>query len=112
MKWLVKFADNWADEFDIEGFMVLSNEEFMQWARLVEEVSKKIDSGCSFAWYFGSEDYICYKEGQKLKASFNCDVITDSQASVINNLLINGYGNYGFFPSSESLEDFLSEDSK
>ena len=25
MKWLVKFADNWADEMDVEGFAIYFN---------------------------------------------------------------------------------------
>lgn len=107
--WLVKFTDNWADEFDVEGFMVLSNKDFMQWAQLIEEVSKKIDSGHSLVWYFGANDYLLYEEGRQLKESFSCDVIADSQANVLNNLLINGYGSYGFFPSSEFFEGFLVE---
>ena len=30
MKWLVKLADNWADEMDVEGFSIMSTGQFTQ----------------------------------------------------------------------------------
>ena len=41
MMWLVKLADSWADEIDIEGFSIMSTSQFNQWAKTVEEVAKK-----------------------------------------------------------------------
>ena len=78
MMWLVRFTDNWADEMDVEGFKVLPNSAFMQWARLVEDVSTAIDKGYEFEWFIGTNESIVYRTGRELKNCFKCEVIEDS----------------------------------
>ena len=58
MMWLIKFADNWADEMDVEGFAVLGSKDFMGLITLIEDVAKKIDSGKTFEWYIGTNEWI------------------------------------------------------
>lgn len=110
MMWLVKFADNWADEMDIEGFSIMSTGQFTQWARTVEEVAKKIDEGHPFEWYFGTNEWIDWEIGNEFKEVFSCDVITDEEANILKHLLLEGFDKYGIFPSGQDMTYFLEDE--
>ena len=103
MMWLVKFADNWADEMDIEGFSIMSTGQFTQWAKTVEEVAKKIDEGHNFEWYIGTNERIGWKSGENFKKAFNCEVISNEEANILKRLLLEGVDSYGLFPSGETM---------
>lgn len=110
MKWLVKFADNWADEMDVEGFIVLTNEEFVGYAHLIEDTVKAINSGREFEWFIGTNEWIGYCEGETFKEAFSFEVIDDRFANVLKALLLEGYGSYGLIPSSEDMAYFLEDE--
>lgn len=110
MMWLIKLADNWADEMDIEGFAIMSSQDFTQWAQTVEAVSKKIDSGSCFEWYIGENKWFDWWEGKEFKEAFSCEVITDEEADVLKRLLLKRYDKYGLFPSGEDMIYFLEDD--
>lgn len=110
MMWLVKLADNWADEMDIEGFSIMSTGQFTQWAKTVEEVAKKIDEGRSFEWYIGTNEWIDWDSGKDFKEAFNCEVITDEEANILKRLLLEGFDKYGLFPSGQDMTYFLEDE--
>lgn len=110
MMWLVKFADNWADEMDVEGFSIMSTGQFAQWAKTVEEVAKKIGEGHPFEWYFGTNEWIDWEIGKEFKEAFSCDVITDEEANVLKRLLLEGFDKYGIFPSGQDMAYFLEDE--
>ena len=110
MMWLVKLADNWADEMDIEGFSIMSTDQFTQWAKTVEEVAKKIDKGYSFEWYIGTNEWVDWDSGKDFKEAFSCEVITDKEAEVLKRLLLQGFASYGLFPSGEAMTYWLEDE--
>ena len=110
MKWLVKFADNWDDEMNVEGFTVLGTEDFMGFIRLIEAVGKKIDTGIPFNMFIGTNQYITYQSGRQFKDAFGFEVIEDDIAMALRTFLIEGYSKYGLFPSSEEMIDFVGGD--
>ena len=107
MNWLVKFADNWADEMDIEGLTIMSNADFMEWAKLVEDVAKKIDSGCPYTYWLGANEWLDYESGKDFKACFNCEVIDTEQTSIVKAFVMGEYHKFGFFPNDSDLMYFL-----
>lgn len=110
MMWLVKLADNWADEMDIEGFSIMSTSDFTLWAQTVEAVTKKIDEGHSFEWYIGTNEWIDWESGKDFKEAFACEVITDEDAAVLKRLLLQGFVTYGLFPSIGDMQYFLEDE--
>ena len=109
MMWLVKFADNWADEMDVEGFVVLNTKDFMNLMHLIESVAKKIDEGHVFEWYVGTNEWIDYIRGEDFKASFSCEVVSEEHANVLKSLLIGGFNKFGQFPSGIEMIYFLED---
>lgn len=110
MMWLVKFSDNWANEMDVEGFSIMSTGQFTKWAKTVEEVAKKIDSGRTFEWYIGTNEWIDWEDGKSFKEAFSCEVITDEEANILKRLLLEGMASYGLFPSGESMTYWLEDE--
>lgn len=110
MMWLIKLSDNWADEMHVEGFAVMSTKDFALFAQTVEDVCKKIDSGHTFTWYIGTNEWIEYYTGEEFKNSFDCTVIEDTQAMVLRSLLLEEETRYGLFPCIEDLMNFLADE--
>lgn len=110
MMWLVKLADNWADEMDIEGFSIMSTENFTKWAQTVESVARKINEGYSFEWYIGTNEWIDWDSGEDFKEAFSCEIISDAEAMTIGRLLLGCSNSYGLFPSIEEMTYFLEDE--
>jgi len=54
---LVKLSANYADEFDVEGFMVMAADAWEE----VKQDTKQVFDGCgSYEWYFGTNEYITF----------------------------------------------------
>ena len=108
--WLIKLEDNWADELNLRGFAVMSNAQFMAWARTVEKVANKIEEGHNFVWYIGTNEYVDYETGADFKAAFTCEAISDTQVAVLKQLLLNSKSDtYGIFPSLNEMNWWLED---
>ena len=93
---LVKYCSNWADEFDIQGFAIMNEEEYLQW---IEDFRKAKEF--NYDWYFGSNEFINYWDEE------DWSVINLSMEEALNLIYIldlgqehyeDGYPIYGFFP--------------
>lgn len=110
MKWLVKFADNWADEMDVEGFAIFGTKDFMGFMKLADDVANKISEDRPFTWYIGTNEWVDWHDGKRFKEAFNCEVISDEQAEVIQSFVIGKeFFHYGLFPDSDVMVDFLED---
>lgn len=109
--WLVRVIENWADEMGVGGFAVMSNDEFMHWARTAEKVANKIDStGYGFTWWIGTNEYIDYHTGKDFKQIFKCEVIDTNQAETLKNLLTGERGWYGHFVMLNEMTEYLEDE--
>lgn len=93
---LVKYCSNWADEFDIQGFAIINEKEYIQW---IEDFRKASDT--KYQWYFGTNEYInCW--------DFEDWSVTNLSKEEVLNLVFmldleqryydEDYPTYGFFP--------------
>ena len=94
---LVKYCSNWADEFDIQGFAIMNEEEYIQWIEDFRKAEKT-----DYVWYFGTNEYICYWDFKK-----DWSVTNLSKEEVLNLVFMldleqryydEEYPTYGFFP--------------
>ena len=98
---LIKFKDNWADEMDLDGFRVCSDEE----TNKIKDAMDKLEFPLEI--YFGTNEAVDYHSKESLMNSFTITRIEHSTAS----LLISYLGKeYGDFPDIEAyVEDQQSE---
>lgn len=112
MHWLIKFYDNWADEMDVEGFVVYPYDDYINYMRIVHDTAKKIDSGKTFELYFGTNEWIEYSTGEEFLSCFNSELIGPTEANILNCLLVQDYNKYGHFPIAADMLYFLEEESE
>lgn len=91
---LVKYNDNYSDEFDISGFKLYTKEEWVKFA-----LNARILFECKVVeYYFGSNEAISYEHGvDNFLTRFTLLDITEEMYTWLNTFVCY-CGKYGFFP--------------
>lgn len=76
---MVSYHDNYADEFDVEGFVVFSTDEWEQWKKNVP--AKNITAN------FGTNEYNNYGSKKEFLRCFTVKHITVAEAEVLFKVL-------------------------
>lgn len=100
-KILVKFNDNYADEFDVDGFMVISKNQF---DKDVELVKKWFADYGDAEFYFGTNEALSYDDFDDWFNSFSVTEITDDEAQVLTKLFGNSWSNRVEFGTMNAYE--------
>jgi hypothetical protein len=110
---LVKFDNNWADEFDIKGFVALSKEKWDEYKRKIKETFGENE----FNWYFGTNEDLIFEEGAvSYLKSFSESKISKSEFDFLKKKFAHAkdsmvkYGTIPFY-SDEDLEDMKQRNS-
>jgi len=85
---LVKFEGNWADEMDIYGFHVMSEE---QWEYKKNEIKH---TPFPEEVYFGTNEYETYETPEEYLRNFKVIEITEIEAEIISRLFGSYYGSF------------------
>ena len=103
-KILLSWDTNWADEMDISGFVIISEEKAKTWKEKVK----------NFKEYFnlcvGTNEEIEYSNGKELYDEVNSRKITQEEASIIEKYLGNSYGYTEFYNQLDDLEGWEDEE--
>ena len=97
-KVLVKYRDNYSDEFDVEGFAVDDADEWQKHLKLIEEAFKD-NPGASIECWFGTNEAITYESYDDYVEAFEVTPITDAEAATLEKLF--GGGSFGTFLTIE-----------
>ena len=60
MYYLVKYSDNWADEMDIDGFALLTEELYDEFISMVNKICDLLRDGETFEYYIGTNKFIIH----------------------------------------------------
>ncbi len=96
---LIKYEDNWADEMDIYGFHILSDETWEKFLALLDRVNELPNFQLNIG--VGSNEDIDYDSVEDLLKVFTASDISDDEAAVIQK---NFKLPYGQFPGDQLLE--------
>ena len=83
---LISWADNYADEFDFEGYSILTESE---WKKLKKSIKKK---NKSFELYIGTNEWVEYDNGQELLDCLSVSKITKKEKKFLENNLGSEFG--------------------
>ncbi len=98
---LVKYDCNYADEFDLEGFVVMSQLEWLKHITSVEKHFQKWDSEHEpDRWgnregievYFGTNEQIIYEGFESYRRSFEVTELSDTDYKTLERLFGKTYG--------------------
>ena len=82
MSWLlINFADNWADEFDIDGWFISESDVWEKFKNQPLREVGRMDG--SFDIYFGTNECCSYKSLAHYLSHFHVKEISDSDAEVL-----------------------------
>ena len=99
---VLKFEDNYADEFDVEGFVVVKSEFAEKWKELVGSFED------SFSFGFGSNEANDYDNGADFVSNITSVVITKEEAIVLANIFKNK-GEYCNVITKYGIADYFYE---
>ena len=105
--YLLKYEDNWADEFDVNTFCVMTEEEYNQFCAIIDEAISKIGNS-EIEIYFGTNEWInvtpeSFKQGLKVS-----EIDKDFYKGIIEHDL-DDFGTIRFSSILESIEYTLQE---
>lgn len=113
---LVIFDENWADEFDCEGFKVIKKD---LWMEHLQEIKFHFDEdGSKLKCGFGTNEWLEFESFDQYKKAFKTKELTDEQAKDICELfdldIESSYETFGIFAWREELfadhdNDFLKK---
>jgi hypothetical protein len=111
--YLVTYTDNWADEIDVSGHMIMSDKDYKEFCKAAKEVFK---SDGEFTYYVGTNQDITYYSYADFMETMHKRVITEAEIKVLEKFEICDSGNFPYneiqetFESIESGEDFQNND--
>lgn len=90
MKVLIKWEEDWADEFDMVGFIILEKEVF-------DNLINRINSAVyPFEAYFGTNEAYTFEEPQDVISKMQVKTITDGDSTELERIF--GSTNMGWTP--------------
>lgn len=84
---IVKFAANYADEFDIDGIRIFEEKD---WDEYVENMHIEWPD----EWYFGTNEFIEFQSFEDFMSKFTINTVSGKRAQYFNEMV----GSIGFFP--------------
>jgi hypothetical protein len=100
-KVFISFEDNWADEFDVYQWAIVSKKD---WEAAKESIIKQIDSGKEINIGFGSNQWNTYNSAEELLSKISIKEISSSQEKTIREF-VKGSENEYFAADLTVLDD-------
>lgn len=79
-KLFVKYNDNWADEMDITGFVIITKEN---WNAMKEEVRGFLDKKMGWEYGVGTNEQIEYSSFEDWSRAFTVTELSDAEAATL-----------------------------
>ena len=108
-RFLVKYSDNWADEMDIDGCVVITEEQY-------NKIQENLKSFKPFTFSIGTNEEIEYETLSSLKRKLEFLEIAEEEYSVIEKLELEDMGfagrlvNWYLLEDNFGMEDWDDED--
>lgn len=99
-KYLVKYEDNYGDEFDVYGLAVLTQEDKDYFDNLKDEIFPLVH-------YIGTNEDIQYGNKEQLLSNYTWTKINEGEARVIAALIGSYYGHF-YYPEVDEDEELFS----
>jgi hypothetical protein len=111
MNYLVKFGDDYADEFNVCGFCIVSKDVFDFQMRIVELFWKE-NPGCTKEFYFGTNEFMEYSSYQDIQETLTVTEISDEEILTFKKFFGEDYTDQIDFGVNQLLDfsDFFCDD--
>lgn len=103
-KLILHYSDNYADEFDVEGYQAITKS---QYDRIMMYMESYFITNRVYEWYFGSNEYICYQNYKDFFNAFSTTLISEDEYDTLMRL---GLGGHGTSPIDNLLDKIYDEE--
>ena len=111
---LVKYNDNYADEFDISGGALMPFTDYSEWFFWFSETHRLIAQGAVYEFYFGTNEFIDYDDALQWVKCFEIRGVDDAGAAYLREFVADyamathkrTHG-WGQFPDTDELKRFV-----
>src|ERR1700744_6539680 len=97
---LVKYNDNWADEFGVQGYRLFTKEG---WEKIDRVITENFTIRNSFEFYFGTNESIDYDSEKDLRGALTIEYLTDAEVETTFLYLPKEMGIFPYF-------EYMTED--
>jgi hypothetical protein len=87
-QYLIKFSGDYADEFDVQGFRVLREDQYAEFVERVKNAQYPQEV------YFGTNEYIEFYSASSYLSGLEVEEISDNEAEVLLGLFGDEYGTF------------------
>lgn len=105
--YLVKYEDNWADEFNIYGLEILDQRQYDFLNMVIENVIDKVGE---FNYCFGTNEDIDYKSTARIRKALTFQSITKEEFETLKKLRLGCYGREFVSSLVEHYASFLEDE--
>lgn len=100
---LVKWADNWADEMDLDGFKLMTNEEYDAY---IAGWKKAFEYKGSYTMCVGTNEDIEYDSFEQFESTLEVNALENGEYRTIIEHLGETYGFFPDVPDDDMIEAF------
>ena len=93
--YLVKYADDYADEFDVSGFVTLTSEEMNEFDAALNRL-EKIMKTRDFTFYFGTNEEMVYKDFKYFLEAISVSIISQKEGAFLLKQFGKKYGTHPY----------------
>ena len=108
---IVRLHRNWADEFDVIGFSIMTDEEYEAFKEAMDKLPEDL-SNEEFEFYFGTNEAISWTTKSAMERDIISRDITKDEVDTIKGVLGMHGNEYGLFPVSIDILQDIIEDLK
>jgi hypothetical protein len=98
---IVNWDTNWADEMDVQGFVILTDKEWKSFNKKVKSIDE------DFTISIGSNEEIEYSNGEELLEDLTIEKITQEEAKTITKVIGDMFGHVEFY---DQVNDIVNEE--
>ena len=91
----VKYQDNWADEMDVIGGAIMSEEQYAKYISAAKTAFKKHSM---IEFVVGSNEWVEYSSYESFISALTVYTITEQEEQTLRKFVTNGWDSFGAFP--------------
>ena len=95
MMLFVQFSDNWADEIDVEGGILMTQDEYDKYITAAKRAfTVDIDERGSIDFVIGSNEWIEYQDFRDFERTLKVTKVTKEEAKILKKFHLDDYGHF------------------
>lgn len=106
--YLIKYADDYADEFDISGFVMLTSEEMNEFDAALNRL-EKIMKTRDFTFYFGTNEEMVYEDFNYFLETISVSTFSQKEGVFLLKQFGKRYGTHPYFEIMNFVKDHEEE---